>query len=191
MRYIVFDLETQNIFEDVGKYDPILLDISVASLYDSETQTYHTVGHTELEKLWPFIEKADALVGYNSNHFDIPLLNKYYPGDLTKIPSIDILESIRMSFGKRIRLDLIAEATLGKKKIGHGLQAIEWWKKGEIDKIKKYCEKDVEITKDVFEYAKKHGHVKYKDGLKMREIPLDTSSWDTLSATAMTHALPF
>ncbi len=191
MRYIVFDLETQNLFSDIGKNDPALLDISVASLYDSETQLYHTVAIDELETLWPHFEHADALVGYNSNHFDIPLLNKYYPGDLTQIPSIDILESIRLSLGKRLRLDSIAEATLGTKKIGHGLEAVEWWKKGEIEKIKKYCQKDVEITKNVFEYAKTHGHVKYKDGLKLREIPIDTKSWDTKNDSALTHALPF
>ena len=150
MRYIVFDLETQNTFEDVGKHDPSLLDISVASLYDSGTDTYTTVRHTELEKLWPIFENADALVGYNSNHFDIPLLNKYYPGDISKIKSIDLLESIRLSLGRRLRMDSVAEATLKTKKSGHGLQAIMWWKEGSIDKIMKYCEKDVEITKRLF-----------------------------------------
>ncbi len=191
MRYVVFDLETQNLFEDVGKYDPVLLDISVASAYDSGTDTYHTVSISELEKLWPIFEQADALVGYNSNHFDIPLLDKYYPGDLTRIPSIDILESIRLSYGKRVRLDAVAEATLKTKKSGNGLQAVQWWKEGKIDEIKKYCQKDVEITKRVFEYALEHKHVKYKDGIRLREIPLDTSSWNTGTSGAMTHALPF
>lgn len=191
MRYVVFDLETQNLFSDVAKNDASLLDLSVACAYDSETQKYHTVSINELETLWPVFEHADALVGYNSNHFDIPLLNKYYPGDLTRIPSIDLLESIRLSFGRRIRLDAVAQATLGVGKSGNGLQAITWWKEGKIDLIKKYCQKDVEITKDVFEYAKKNGHVKYKDGLKVQEIPIDTSSWGQSSGSAMTHALPF
>lgn len=191
MRYVVFDLETQNMFDDVGKNDASLLDISVACAYDSETKKYLTVTVNELEKLWPTFEHADALVGYNSNHFDIPLLNKYYPGDLTAIPSIDLLESIRESLGKRLRLDSVAQATLGVGKSGNGLQALQWWKEGKIDLIKEYCQKDVEITKRVFEYALKNGHVKYKDGLKNRQIPLDTSKWGSGSAGAMTHALPF
>ncbi len=192
MRYIVFDLETQNLFDDVARRDPTLLSISVASAYDSETDTYHTVAHDELSSLWPLFEKADALVGYNSNYFDIPLLNKYYPGDLTKIPSIDLLESIRLSFGKRVRLDAVAEATLGKKKSGNGLQAVAWWKEGKIDLIKKYCEMDVQVTKELFEYAKKHGHVKFREGLRVKDIALDTSSWEIKKETgAMTHALPF
>ena len=191
MRYIVFDHETQNTFEEVGSNESSALDISVASLYDSQTDKYTTVAIDELDTIWPIIEEADALVGYNSNHFDIPLLNKYYPGDLTNLKSIDLLESIRLSLGRRLRLDGVAEATIGAKKSANGLQAVRWWKEGKIDEIKKYCEQDVRVTKKVFDYALKHGHVKFKDGGKKREIPLDTSTWMIKENNAMTHTLLF
>lgn len=191
MRYIVFDLETQNIFSDVGSNDPTALSISVGSFFDSETDRYYTVTVDELPQIWPLLEQADALVGYNSNHFDIPLLNKYYPGDLTQIKSIDLLEEIRKSLGRRLRLDSVAEATVGAKKSGHGLQAVRWWQEGKIEEIKKYCEQDVRVTKKVFDYALKHGHVKFKDGARKREIPLDTSLWRVREDTVLTHSLLF
>lgn len=191
MRYIVFDLETQNIFQDVGSNDATALDISVATVYDSIDDKYTTVTIDELSTLWPIIEKADALVGYNSNHFDIPLLNKYYPGDLTHIKSIDLLESIRESLGRRLRLDSVAQATIGAKKSADGLQAVRWWREGEITKIKKYCEQDVKVTKKIFDYALEHGHVLFKDGYRKKEIPLDTSTWRTKDDVSMTHSLPF
>ncbi len=191
MRYVVFDLETQNTFQEAGSNDPAALDISVATVYDSQTDKYTTVSIDELQAIWPIIEGADALVGYNSNHFDIPLLNKYYPGDLTHIKSIDLLESIRLSLGRRLRLDSVAEATIGAKKSAHGLQAVRWWKEGKIDEIKKYCEQDVRVTKKVFDYALKHGHVKFKDGSRKREIPLDISTWMIKEEAAMTHSLLF
>ena len=192
MRYVVFDLETQNTFSDAGSRDVTGLDISVASAYDSETDAYTTVAHDELEKRWPIIEHADALVGYNSNHFDIPLLNKYYPGDLGSIKSIDLLEDIRLSLGRRLRLDSVAQATIGAKKSANGLQAIKWWREGNIDAIKKYCQQDVKVTKEVFEYALKNGKILFKDGNKKREVPLDTSTWMIKKEdSAMTHALPF
>jgi DEAD/DEAH box helicase domain-containing protein len=190
MRYVVFDLETQNIFQEVGSSDPTALDISVGSVYDSETDAYTTVTIDEIEKLWPIIERADALVGYNSNHFDIPLLNKYYPGDLTTIKSIDILEDIKASLGRRLRLDSVAQATVGAKKSADGLQAVRWWREGKIREIMKYCEQDVKVTKQVFEYARKHGHVKFKDGHRNKEIVLDTAHWEVIdSEAAMTHSL--
>lgn len=191
MRYVVFDLETQNIFSDVGGNDPTSLDISVACFYDSGTDLFTAVTIDELSTAWPIVEAADALVGYNSNHFDIPLLNKYYPGDLTSIKSIDILESIRQSLGRRLRLDSVAEATIGAKKSADGLQAVRWWREGKINEIKKYCLQDVKVTKQVFEYALEHGHVKFKDGRLKREIPLDTSTWQDKVEASMTHALPF
>ena len=190
MRYVVFDLETQNLFQEVGSSDPAMLDISVGSVYDSETDKYTTVTVDEIEKLWPIIERADALVGYNSNHFDIPLLNKYYPGDLTQIKSIDLLEDIKISLGRRLRLDSVAQATIGAKKSADGLQAVRWWREGKIKEIMKYCEQDVKVTKQVFEYARKNGHVKFKDGARNREIVLDTAHWEEIESSAtMTHSL--
>ena len=191
MRYIVFDLETQNIFQDVGGSDPALLDISVGTVYDSKTDKYTTATIDNLEILWPIIEAADALVGYNSNHFDIPLLNKYYPGDLTQIKSIDLLEDIKASLGRRLRLDSVAQATLGSKKSADGLQAVRWWREGKVDEIKKYCEQDVKVTKEIFEYALAHGHLKFKDGTRKRDIPIDTSAWGEKEDASMTHTLPF
>ncbi len=191
MRYIVFDLETQNIFQEVGSNDPAALDISVGTVYDSETDKYTTVHVDDIDQLWPIIEKADALVGYNSNHFDIPLLNKYYPGDLTQIKSIDILEDIKNSLGRRLRLDSVAQATIGAKKSADGLQAVRWWREGNIKDIKKYCEQDVKVTKEVFEYARKNGHVKFKDGHRKKEIPLDTAHWEEKEESGMTHSMLF
>lgn len=191
MNYIIFDLETQNIFSDVGSSDPTDLDISVATVYESATDTYTTVAIDELESIWPIIERADALVGYNSNHFDIPLLNKYYPGDLTMIKSIDLLEDIKLSLGRRLRLDSVAQATIGAKKSADGLQAVRWWREGNIAAIKKYCEQDVKVTKKVFDYARAHGHVKFKDGSRKKEIPLDTTHWESREDAAMTHSLLF
>jgi len=191
MRYVVFDLETQNTFSDVESSNPADLDISVGCAYDSVTDTYTVVTVNELQKLWPIFEQAEVLVGYNSNHFDIPLLNKYYPGDLTKIKSIDLLEDIRISLGRRLRLDSVAQATIGAKKSANGLQAIKWWREGDIESVKKYCKQDVKVTKEIYEFALAYQKVLYKDGHKKREIQLDTSAWIPHENHNMTFSLPF
>lgn len=191
MRYVIFDLETQNTFAEVGSNDPVALSISVGTFYDSQTEKYTTVTEDELATIWPLLEHADALIGYNINHFDVPLLNKYYPGDLTTIKTIDLLEEIKNSLGRRLKLDSVAEATVNAHKSAHGLQAVRWWREGKIDEIKKYCEQDVKVTKKVFDYALKNGHVKFKDGSRKKEIPLQTENWLTKVESAMTHSLPF
>lgn len=178
-RKVVFDIESQNTFTEVGSNDPADLDISVVTVYDSNTDTYTTVDIHDLSPIWPIIDQADMIIGFNSNHFDIPLLDKYYPGDLFQKKSLDILHEIRISYGRRMKLDQIAEGTLGIKKSGHGLQAITWWKNGELDKIKKYCEDDVRITKEIYDYALANNHLKFKEGGQIMQINLDPSKWET------------
>jgi len=191
MNYVVFDLETQNLFEEVGSTNAADLDISVATFYETDTDTYTTVHVDDLQQVWPIIERADALVTYNGNHFDIPLLDKYYPGDLTQIKSIDILVSIRDSLGRRLRLDSVAAATIGSKKSADGLQAVRWWREGKIKEIMKYCEQDVKVTKRIFDFALENGFVKFKDGYRKKEIPLDISTWTEKEDATMTHSLLF
>ena len=189
MRKIIFDCETSNIFTEVGSSDATDLDLSVVCIYDSATNKYSSFFQEELKDLWPILEKADLLIGYNSDHFDIPLLNKYYSGDLSKIKSLDLLKEIKNSLGRRIKLDTIAEATLGKNKSGHGLEAVTWWKQGKKEEVKKYCLDDVEITKEIYEYALKNGLLKYKDAGVIKDIKLDTSKWEQKNNSAITHTL--
>ena len=133
------------------------------------------------------------LIGFNSDHFDIPVLAKYYPGNLRSIKSLDIMKEVRASIGRRVSLDQIAEGTLGTKKSGNGLQAVEWWKKGDIENLRKYCLHDVKITKDIYDFAFKHSHLKFREGGKDKLIPLQTSLWEEKSpeTASRTFSLPF
>lgn len=191
MRKIVFDIETRNVFADVGKNDPALLDLAIVAIHDSDTDEYSSYLQEDLGKLWPIIERADMLIGFNSDHFDIPLLNKYYPGDLTKIKSLDILKEIHKSYGRRMKLDQLAEGTLDKKKSGHGLDAIVWWKQGEIEKIRTYCIDDVRITKEIYDYARENNKLLFKEGGALNEIKLDTTNWEEPIENILTYTLPF
>ncbi len=159
---IVFDIETQNTFADVDN-DFKKLRVSVVSIYKYETDSYHSFLESELPQLWPIFEHADLLIGYNSEHFDLPVLNNYYLGDLSQFPHLDLLKKIKESLGIRLKLDDVAQATLDNiKKSAEGLQAIRWWKEGKIDEIKTYCEQDVRVTKEVYEFGKNNKQLFYK-----------------------------
>ncbi len=191
MRRITFDIETKNLFQDVGSSDPTALDISVVCIHDTKDDSYQSFFEKDFKNLWPILEEADALVTWNGDHFDIPLLNKYYPGDLTKIRSIDLMKEVQNVLGRRLKLDTVAEATLGANKSGHGLEAIEWWKNGELDKLVKYCIDDVRLTKELYEFAKNKGHLKYKDAGAVRDVRLNTAKWEAPAEHALTFTLPF
>jgi DEAD/DEAH box helicase domain-containing protein len=172
-REVVFDIETKNSFQDVGAYNPALLSVSIVCAYFYETDTFESFLEEDLPKFWPRLERADRIVGYNSIGFDLPCLQSYYPGDLMRLPSLDLMAEIQKRLGFRIKLDDVAQATLGVGKSGHGLQAVEFWKKGEIDKLREYCIQDVRVTRDVYEYALVHKEIKFNDRMGvLQTIPL-------------------
>lgn len=189
MRKITLDIETTNAAP--GRIDPAAMELAMICIHDSDTGSFDSFTKEELPRLWPILERADALIGYNSDHFDIPILNKYYPGDLARIKSIDLLAAIRDSLGRRLKLDSVAEATLGRKKIGSGLDSIQWWQNGEVEKVREYCIEDVRITKEVYEYALKNGSIKYMDFGEKKVVPIDTSAWENGDKSALNHTLPF
>lgn len=192
MRAVTFDIETANAFPTLSRGDQSRMEISVVAVHDSETGELSSYTKEEFPQLWPIIERAEMLIGFNSDSFDIPILNRYYPGDLTKIPSLDLLSEVYNVLGRRIRLQSLAQATLGIGKSGNGLEAIEWWQKGEYEKVRQYCMDDVKITRALYDYALEHGKLKYQDINAAREFKIDTKQWTKSTGPAsITHTLPF
>ncbi len=192
MRVITFDIESISDSFVRGHINIDEQELTVVGIHDSETGEYSSYVKEELSKLWPILERADMLIGFNSDSFDIPLLNRYYPGDLSRMRSLDLLSEVQKVLGRRIRLQSLAEATLGKGKSGDGLKAGQWWKEGKHDKVREYCIEDVRLTRELYEYARAHGLLKYKDLRDIRDIKIDTSLWERPSDTpsVMTHAFP-
>lgn len=153
---IVFDIETVGDIRDLTS-----MKVTVVSIYEYEHDRYRSFDEHELSQLWPILERADRLIGYNSEHFDLPILGKYYAGDLSKIPHLDILKMIKESTGSRFKLNDIARATLQMEKSADGLQAMQWYAEGKIDLIKQYCEQDVRVTKEVYDYGRQNKMLYY------------------------------
>jgi DEAD/DEAH box helicase domain-containing protein len=191
MKILTFDIETTNTFDEVGSPNAEDLDLAVICVHDSDTDQITHYFKEDLNKLWPIIEASDMLVTFNGDHFDIPLLNKYYAGDLTQIKSLDLLVEIKKSLGRRIKLDDIASATLGESKSADGLQSIIWWRQGKIDEVVSYCKQDVAVTRKVYDFAMQNSHLLYiKDG-KKEQIPLNTSEWEKPAENNLAPTLGF
>ncbi|MBI2025285.1 ribonuclease H-like domain-containing protein [Candidatus Kaiserbacteria bacterium] len=192
MRAVTFDIESISDSLVRGHIDVNEQELTVVGIHDSETGEYSSYFKEELHKLWPILERADMLIGFNSDSFDIPLLNRYYPGNLSHIRSLDLLSEVQKVLGRRIRLQALAEATLGRGKSGDGLAAGQWWKEGKRDEVAKYCIEDVRLTRELYDYALANGVLKYKDLRDLRDIKIDTANWNSAVSAmpAMTHALP-
>ena len=171
---IVLDIETSNSFADVGKYDASLLKVSLVGIYSYATDKYESFMEPDLPKLWPILEAADRIIGYNLFGFDYQVLNTYYPGDLAKFPTLDVMVEIANKLGFRLKLDDVAHGSLGVGKSGNGLQAIEFFRRGEIDKLREYCLQDVKVTKEVYEFGLANKHIRFRDRSgQLMQVPVD------------------
>jgi DEAD/DEAH box helicase domain-containing protein len=160
MDQIVFDIETKNSFADVGGQQNVgKLEASVVGVYSYKKDNYFCFTEHELEKLGQIFKESDLLVGFAIKRFDLPVLKKHFNFDLSIIPCFDILEEIEQSLGWRVGLDNLAKANLGLGKTAVGLEAIEFYRQGEIEKLKDYCLNDVRLTKDLYELLKNQGYL--------------------------------
>ncbi len=172
-----FDLETQRLAQEVGGWQNThLMRVSVAVLYEALTDEFHVYRENDLPELFKRLQELDLVVGFNIARFDYKVLQAYTPLDLSNLPTLDMLQTIHEKLGFRLSLDHLAEHTLGAKKSGDGLQAVQWFRNGEWEPLIAYCRQDVAITRDLFEHAQKEGFLLYRDKKgKTLRLPIQ---WD-------------
>jgi DEAD/DEAH box helicase domain-containing protein len=162
--YGVFDLETKYSAQQVGGWHKAhKMGISVAVVYDSLLDDYVVYLEDEIDKLVEHLFQLDLVIGFNNRRFDNSVLSAYTKQNLHNLATLDLLEIIHQRLGYRLSLDRLAQTTLGAEKSADGLQALEWYKQGEIEKICQYCKKDVAITRDLMLYGLKNGYFLFRN----------------------------
>lgn len=157
---IVFDIETKNTFADVGGKENLeQLSVSLVCIYSYNLNKFLCYRDDALHDLGRIMQNAGLLIGFSSNRFDIPVLNKYFHFNLKALPSLDLLDQIELSYGRRIGLDILAKTNLGVGKTNHSLDAIKFYEEGDWDSLERYCTQDVLVTRDLYELAKRQGYL--------------------------------
>ena len=157
---IVLDLETQKSFQEVEGRQPSLLKISLVGIYEYATGQYRAFLEHELGALETLLRASDLVIGFNIKRFDFEVLAPYFKTPVAQLPVFDIMDEVTRMLGHRVSLDSLADATLGQKKSGSGLDALRFFKEGRWEELTAYCLKDVQLTKDLYEYGLAHGEIK-------------------------------
>lgn len=180
-RYGVLDIETQKMFSEVGGKSKLHdLKISVAGFYDSKDDAYTAFEEKQLHELEVILKELDVLVGFNVRKFDLPVLQPYILSDIASFPVLDILEEVHKVRGHRVTLQSLVTATLNDTKSGKGHDAVQLFRDGRMQELKKYCLDDVRLTKEIFDYGMQHGTVRFRSGFdfKVHEIQ---AAWKDLT----------
>ncbi|HTL46513.1 MAG TPA: ribonuclease H-like domain-containing protein [Verrucomicrobiae bacterium] len=193
---LVLDLETQKSFKDVGRANLHKLKVSVVCIYDYLTGSYVAYEEKETMALDKRLQESPLVIGFNVRRFDLPVLEPYLFRSIEQLPVLDLLDVIEKERGHRASLDSIAGPTLKQHKSGHGAEALVMYKEGRMDELKRYCQDDVRLTKDVYEYGCREGKILFTSSwdYKTYEIPVnwkaETEEIIQKSQTAKADAFP-
>ena len=174
-KVVVFDLETQRSFAEVGGRSQFhRLGVSVGVAYRYDRDEFLVVNEETISELIELLVDATLVVGYNIRGFDYEVLRAYTEENLQKLPTLDLMFDLEERLGFRPKLDSVASATLGEGKSADGMQALEWWRLGEIDKIIEYCQEDVRVTRDLYDFGKRNRWVQVsRFGGKPRKVEVE------------------
>jgi DEAD/DEAH box helicase domain-containing protein len=94
-----------------------------------------------------------------------------------------MLDEVKKKLGHRLSLNALASQTLGAVKTDVGTNAVVYFAKGDVESLEKlrtYCEADVAITRDLYDYGRRHKQLKYLDRWNtLRTVDVDFSYPDT------------
>lgn len=171
---IIFDLETKKLFQDITTNNPADLGVSVVSAYkrtldDSYNEIVGEMSsfwEEDFSKMWSYFSDVDRIIGFNSLGFDVPALVPLCPYNFKKLFHFDMMAEVKKALGFRLSLNALVTQTIGHTKIDVGTNAPIYWAQGTVEslnKLKTYCEADVIVTKELYDYGRKHGVLKYID----------------------------
>jgi RNase_H superfamily len=144
--------------------------MSLGVTYSTTLSEYRIYPEKRVNDLIQQLLRADLVVGFNIVNFDYQVLMAYTILDLPhQLRTLDLLVEIEKAAGNKLKLGNIAQATLGVRKTGDGVDAIKWWREKRVMDIAEYCCFDVKVTKLVHEHGLEHRELFYTDKFSRKQ----------------------
>lgn len=151
--YLVFDIETKDLAPKESTLENLSkLGASVVCAWDSRTKSMLTFFEKDMPEFVK-LARQRLLVGYNIRRFDLPVLTGYGL-KLEGLDVFDLMDEVERGLGRRyIKLEYVAQGTLGEGKSADGKIAVEWYRQGRFQELAEYCARDVEVSTRIFQHG--------------------------------------
>ena len=183
MNVLYFDIETTDLIEESVPIADMEIGCLCTQMVNYPTHKSmnkaYVKGYGKLDTLVAWFNFADAVVGFNVNHFDYEVMSRHLATEGWKAKTIDMMETVVTGLGRRASLNTLTKRTLGQEKSMHGKEAVRLWQQGEYSKVTDYCFHDVQIMRLLFEHGCCEGSIKTYDAPSRQIIKIDTSRWVT------------
>lgn len=168
MNVIIFDLETQYLFKELGMLDfnsrdPTKLKLSVAGILTNGKSLFFN--ENQIAELMEYLKKADLIVGHNLLRFDYLVLQPYVDEDVIKLlanKTFDMMLELEKTTGCWIPLDDLGKRNIGMIKNMDTLKIPKMWREGKHEEVKNYLINDLKMTEAIFNHGKQAGKFKYE-----------------------------
>jgi hypothetical protein len=164
-----FDLETRRLAKEIpGGWDAIKRGdggISALVVLDSLYDYPNFYDDHCLSALADHLESADVVCSYNGKRFDVPIVEGLLGRSLALPRHIDLLDLIWSALNlthcphRGNSLAEVSQRTLGQTKNGTGELAPTLSDAGRFAELFTYCLCDVDLTRRLFDYARREGGV--------------------------------
>lgn len=160
MKLVVFDVETDKLLSKArNNWDELRVTVCVAIECVSLTSQVNNrdsvqefvlfddaINAADTDSFGKLMDDADVVVAYNGREFDLRVLRNHYASERVykwAAKLLDPFEVIRDATGSWVKLDELLDANGLPRKPASGVDAVNWWKDGEQDKVIEYCKHDV------------------------------------------------
>jgi len=168
---LVLDVETQYLSDEIaGGWNAVHKFLVAVVVTWDERNGLRVWYEGDVPRLLQEAESFNPIVTFNGEGFDFKVLSAYGAVDALYRLSLDMLTHLSKRLGFRVKLESVAQATLGRGKSGTGTECVNWWRSGEAaqrQKVVEYCSQDVELTRDLFLFGRRNGYL-WIDDLKQK-----------------------
>lgn len=190
---LIYDLECSS----SGDPDPETDILKIFGAYSYKTDKYYVIPYTDRKFIEKIIDNHKFFVGFNNKDYDNPILKRFDYKlnnkiiiDLQQIikdragamkTNKGMLDNVLMKFSLDYItrfLDLVDDET-AKGDIDYTIFDKDAWSKEEVQKIKFYTERDLEITKKLYEWLEDYFWC-FRDFLPNEEVQNKTYLTDKL-----------
>jgi DEAD/DEAH box helicase domain-containing protein len=176
---LVLDVETQYMSNEVsGGWNAVDKFLVAVVVSWDEKNGMRQWFEEDCPRLLAELRNYSPIVTFNGENFDFRVLSAYGPVEFLYAKSTDMLSILSRKLGFRVKLETLAQATLGAGKTGSGTESVEWWRSGDPvqrQMVVDYCKKDVELTRDLYLFGKKNGYVTVEDFKRGGQRRIDVS----------------
>jgi DEAD/DEAH box helicase domain-containing protein len=168
-RHVYLVLSTQKSAEDVGGWQhKHLLGLGVAVTYDTREGQYNVYTAETVTALLASLREADLVIGFNTRDFDYQVLQPYTDVPLATLPTLAVLDEVQHTLGFRLSLRHLVKETLGIERPDDSLRTLQWYQKGERERIVQQCRRDLELLRELVRYGTGTGTIFYRDQAGIR-----------------------